>query len=86
MDSNFQSSMPLPPEHYKLIDPSNPMSLPPPPIPSEKTIHVFGVPIHEVYIFSFSFFCSIFQHSQISIIYEHLFLILLLLFRHIEIN
>lgn len=49
MNSEFQSSMPLPPAHYTLIDPANPTALPPPPIPTEKTIHVFGVPIHETY-------------------------------------
>jgi hypothetical protein len=48
MNSDFQSAMPLPPAHYLQIDPTNPNSLLPPPIPNERSLYVFGIPIHEV--------------------------------------
>ncbi len=48
MSQDFQSAWPLPPSHYKKFSVEEIQQLEPPPIPDEKNLQVFGLPIFEV--------------------------------------
>ena len=48
MSQDFQSAWPLPPSHYRKFSPEEIAQLEPPPIPDEKNLQVFGLPIFEV--------------------------------------